>query len=113
MKLFLHRTQDIKSNKTTLPEPLKPATLHSSPAIAYGAMALGALAIGALAIGTLAIGRLVLGKLSIGQAHIKKLEIDDLIVKKGSSLFGVGSSMRSVYYSTILTYDNYPDFERF
>ena len=80
MKDFLHRNPDICSNKTTPPEPLKPGIFQSSPAVAYGAMALGALAIGALAIGTLAIGKLVLGKLSIGHAHIKKLEIDDLIV---------------------------------
>jgi len=80
MKLFLHRNPYIGSKKTTSPEPLKPNIFQSSPADAYAAMALGALAIGALAIDTLAIGKLVLGKLSIGHAHIKKLEIDDLIV---------------------------------
>ncbi|MEQ9153578.1 hypothetical protein [Roseitalea porphyridii] len=47
---------------------------HSS---AIGAMAVGALAIGAVAIGALAIGRL-----AIKSARIRRLEIDELVVRK-------------------------------
>jgi len=49
----------------------------SSPGVAAAALALGALAIGALAIGALAVGRL-----EVGRARLRKLEIDDLVVRK-------------------------------
>jgi hypothetical protein len=49
----------------------------STPALAAGALALGALAVGALAIGALAVGRL-----DIREARLRKVEIDDLIVRR-------------------------------
>jgi hypothetical protein len=49
----------------------------STPALAVGALAVGALAVGALAIGALAIGRL-----EMREARLRKVEIDDLIVRR-------------------------------
>ena len=57
--------------------PPAPRPVTNPAAVAIGATALGALAIGALAIGTLAVGRL-----AIGRGRIKKLEIDDLTVRR-------------------------------
>jgi len=49
---------------------------------ASGAAAAALAAIGASAIGALAIGALAIGKLYVGAARFKRLEIDELIVKK-------------------------------
>jgi len=60
------------------------ATLRPSRAGTVGAFALGALAGGAVAFGALAIGRLAIGFLAIGKSRIRRLEIDELVVKHGS-----------------------------
>jgi hypothetical protein len=46
------------------------------------AMRLGALAIGAFAVGALALGAVAIGRLAIGRARIKRMENDELVVKK-------------------------------
>jgi len=51
---------------------------HSPPAIA----ALTAVAMGALAVGTLAIGYLAIGGLAVRNARFKRLEIDELVVRR-------------------------------
>lgn len=57
-----------------LPMPGSPQALTAA---ALAATALGAMAIGALAIGALAIGRL-----AVGSARFRRLEIDDLVVRR-------------------------------
>lgn len=49
---------------------------------ALGAFALGAVAVGAVAIGAMAIGRLAIGRLALGSGHVKRLTIDELVVKR-------------------------------
>jgi len=39
------------------------------------------LAIGALAIGRLVVGRMAVGKLSVGGTRLRRLEIDELVVR--------------------------------
>lgn len=46
-----------------------------------GALAIGATALGAFAVGALAIGALAIGRISVGKARIRRLEIDELIVR--------------------------------
>jgi hypothetical protein len=50
--------------------------------LALGAVALGAFAVGALAIGALAIGSLAVGRLAVGRARFRRLEVDDLVVRR-------------------------------
>lgn len=47
-----------------------------------GAKAMGALAVGAVAIGALAIGVLAIGRLVVGRARIRRIEVDDLVVRR-------------------------------
>lgn len=70
---------DVRRRRGVVTTALEPIQLPpvSTPALAAGALAIGALAVGALAIGALAIGRL-----EIRQARFRKLEIDDLTVRK-------------------------------
>jgi hypothetical protein len=49
---------------------------------AVAANLLGALAVGAFAVGALAIGSLAVGRLAVGKAVFKKVEIDDLTVRR-------------------------------
>ncbi len=58
--------------------PRHHAHRHSTPAIA----ALTAVAMGALAVGTLAIGYLAIGGLAVRNARFKRLEIDELVVRR-------------------------------
>jgi len=51
---------------------------------AVGSLAVGALALGALAFGALAIGALAIGRLVIGRARFRRLEIDELVVRRRS-----------------------------
>ena len=44
--------------------------------------ALGAAAIGAAALGAVAIGALAVGRLAVGQARIRRVEIDELVVRR-------------------------------
>jgi hypothetical protein len=60
-------------------EKLAPIAIR---ALKVGAQAIGALAVGALAIGAVALGAVALGRLAIGGARIKRMEIDELVVKK-------------------------------
>jgi hypothetical protein len=55
---------------------------HATGASAVGAQAIGTLVIGAIAIGALAIGALAIGRLVIGQTRIRRVEIDDLVVRR-------------------------------
>jgi hypothetical protein len=50
--------------------------------LAVGAVAVGAVAVGALAIGALAIGSLAIGRLVIGRARFRRLEIDELVIRR-------------------------------
>jgi hypothetical protein len=52
-----------------------------SAALKLGRVALGAFALGALAAGTLAVGYLAIGGLMVHRARIRRLEIDDLVVR--------------------------------
>lgn len=56
----------------------------STGASRLGAVAIGAFATGALAIGAIAIGRVAIGRLTLGRAYIRRLEIDELIVRRRS-----------------------------
>lgn len=47
-----------------------------------GAAAMVALATGAMALGALAIGALFIGRLVVGDARFRRLEIDELVVKR-------------------------------
>jgi hypothetical protein len=47
-----------------------------------GAQALAAFALRALAIGALAIGAVAIGALAIGSARIRRIEIDELVVRR-------------------------------
>lgn len=49
---------------------------------ALGAGAIGALALGATALGAIMIGRIMIGALNISRAKFKRVEIDDLVVKR-------------------------------
>ena len=49
---------------------------------AIGAQAIGALAIGAIAFGALAIGALAIGSLAVGRTRIRRIEVDDLVVRR-------------------------------
>jgi hypothetical protein len=51
-------------------------------ASAVGATVIWGVAIGSIAIGALAIGALAIGGLAIGRARFRRLEIDDLVVRK-------------------------------
>jgi len=53
--------------------------VRSAPA---GSRVLGALALGAIAVGALAIGALAIGRLSVGRARFRRVEIDELVVRK-------------------------------
>jgi len=44
--------------------------------------ALGAAAIGAAALGAIAVGALAVGRLAVGQARIRRVEIDELVVRR-------------------------------
>lgn len=44
--------------------------------------ALGAAAIGAAALGAVAVGALAVGRLAVGQARIRRVEIDELVVRR-------------------------------
>ena len=55
-----------------------PRPLNTS---AFLAAAAGALAVGAVAVGAIAIGRLAIGSLALGRGRIRRLEIDELIVR--------------------------------
>ena len=55
-----------------------PKPLNSS---AIAAAVLGAVAVGAVAVGAIAIGRLAIGSLALGRGRIRRLEIDELIVR--------------------------------
>ena len=46
------------------------------------ATAVGAVAAAVLALGAIAVGRLVIGALSVSRARFKRVEIDDLVVKR-------------------------------
>lgn len=47
-----------------------------------GAGALGALAVGAVAVGAFAIGALAIGTLVVGRARFRRVEIDQLVVRR-------------------------------
>ena len=49
---------------------------------AVGTLALGSFALGAIAVGAIAIGALAIGRLSVGKARFKRIEIDELTVRK-------------------------------
>jgi hypothetical protein len=51
-------------------------------AISLVGHALGAAAIGAAALGAVAIGALAVGRLVVGQARIRRVEIDELVVRR-------------------------------
>jgi hypothetical protein len=46
------------------------------------AIALGAFALGAFAIGALAVGYLAINKLAVKDGRFKRLEIDELVVRR-------------------------------
>lgn len=62
-------------------EPLR-VQLPPTPRNSLAAGAVGALALGATALGAIMIGRLVIGALSVSKAKFKRVEIDDLVVKR-------------------------------
>ena len=65
------------------PAPMRGWMRHRRPAaIALPALAVAALAIGAFAIGALAIGSLAIGRFAMGKGKIRKLEIDELTVRR-------------------------------
>ena len=70
------RDRGVQPSTSESGDSSRPA-VTASPARAVGALALGALALGALAIG--AIARL---PMAIGRARVRRLEIDELIVRK-------------------------------
>ena len=47
-----------------------------------GAKAIGALAVGAVAFGALAIGALAIKRLVVDRARIRRIDIDDLVVRR-------------------------------
>ena len=51
-------------------------------AITLAGYALGAAAIGAAALGAVAVGALAVGRLAVGQARIRRVEIDELVVRR-------------------------------
>jgi hypothetical protein len=63
-------------------EPLRARLPDRPQRSAISAGAVGALALGATALGALMIGRLVIGALAVSKAKFKRVEIDDLIVKR-------------------------------
>ena len=63
------------------PEPAYPLPSLPRLAGAVAMVAMGAVAVGALAIGTLAIGRL-----AVGHARFRRLEVDELIIRKVTTL---------------------------
>jgi hypothetical protein len=70
---------DLLSRAQNVPRRLRlrPRADLPVPAQAVLAAALGAVAIGALALGAVAIGRLV-----VGSARFRRLEVDELVVRK-------------------------------
>ncbi len=52
------------------------------PALSLGALALGAFATGAFAVGAFAIGFLAINRIVIKHARIRKLEVDELVIRK-------------------------------
>jgi hypothetical protein len=56
--------------------------MGAATAFALGAASAGAIAIGALAIGRIAIGRLAMGRLAMGSGRVRRLEIDELVVRR-------------------------------
>src|SRR5689334_2788783 len=59
----------------------RPMGSRTFPATATGASAVGTLALGAIALGALAIGALAIGRLAVGSARIRRVEIDELVVR--------------------------------
>jgi hypothetical protein len=53
-----------------------------------GALAIGASAIGALSVGALAVGVLAVGRFRLRDGRVKRLEIDELIVRRLTILEG-------------------------
>jgi hypothetical protein len=72
-------SRDARNRQKVVTAGLEPIQL---PPVATPALAVGALAAGALAVGALAIGALAIGRLEIRQARFRKLEVDDLTVRK-------------------------------
>ena len=66
----------------TVVEPVREHLPASRSHNAVSAAAVGALAAGVLALGAIAIGRLVIGAVSISRARFKRVEIDDLVVRR-------------------------------
>ena len=62
--------------------PLRGSIIHATGATATVAVALGAFALGAVAVGALAIGSLAIGRLGVGRARFKRLEIDELVIRR-------------------------------
>jgi hypothetical protein len=52
------------------------------PASAWIAAAVGLTAVGALAIGAVSLGALAIGSLAVGKARFRRLQIDDLVVRR-------------------------------
>lgn len=61
-----------------------PLRRRSTPSAsrAFGALAIAALAFGALAIGAVAIGSVAIGRLKTGRAQFKRMDIDELRVRR-------------------------------
>src|SRR5688572_10196330 len=49
---------------------------------AIGTSALGSIAIGAVALGAMAIGAVSIGRLFVGRARIRRLDIDEFVVRR-------------------------------
>jgi hypothetical protein len=68
-----------------LQKTLTPPTARIAGALGWGAVggiAIGSLALGAIAVGAFAIGRLSVGGLSVRRARFRRVEIDDLVVRR-------------------------------
>jgi hypothetical protein len=62
-------------------EKQKCSPFHTG-AMAVGASAIGAIAVGAVAFGAIAIGALVIRRLAGNHSHFKRLDIDELTVRR-------------------------------
>lgn len=87
MEHKVHIGHIVSDSNDSMPEHDRPSTTgtRSVRSMAVGALALGALTFGALAIGALAIGRLAVGRLVMGRGRIRRLEIDELVVRRHRS----------------------------